>query len=368
MPVTEYQKDGITFYKIRVDLVSRKIAGLRIQRVREAIKTEKQACDLEQQLFKQAVKELTIKEEQGYAWNQVVDAWEVGMRNGLGLTKPILSTTIADSIAVLKNHTHDWMKVPASQITPTMARRLLLIDIPNKGLSYSRAKALKYSIQQAFTFGLDSRMIPGNLRSPVEGIALKKELVVREPEILNINQVRELLRLAKQEDHEFYPVWLLAFMTGMRSGELYALEWSDMDWENKMITVSKSYNKRLKGNKSTKNGDWRRVPINAELFNFLSERRRSHPNDLHILPRLEKWERGEAAKPLREFCEAHGLPSIRLHTTRACFATMMLQAGSPALVVRKIGGWKEEKVMNRYIRLAGVDVSGATEAISTVLC
>lgn len=31
---------------------------------------------------------------------------------------------------------------------------------------------------------------------------------------------------------------------------------------------------------------------------------------------------------------------------------------------KKICGWTEEKVMTRYIRLAGLDVSGATDSLS----
>lgn len=36
------------------------------------------------------------------------------------------------------------------------------------------------------------------------------------------------------------------------------------------------------------------------------------------------------------------------------------------LVVKKICGWTDEKVMTRYIRLAGIDVAGATEGLTFI--
>lgn len=68
-------------------------------------------------------------------------------------------------------------------------------------------------------------------------------------------------------------------------------------------------------------------------------------------------------RSLRSFCFIHGLPSIKFHTLRACFATQMLRLGVEPAKVMKICGWKELKTMQHYVRLAGIDVQGATEAI-----
>jgi hypothetical protein len=66
----------------------------------------------------------------------------------------------------------------------------------------------------------------------------------------------------------------------------------------------------------------------------------------------------------RDFCEQIGITSVNFHALRACFATHLLNAGVSSPVVKKICGWTEEKVMTRYIRLAGVDVAGATDGLA----
>lgn len=58
---------------------------------------------------------------------------------------------------------------------------------------------------------------------------------------------------------------------------------------------------------------------------------------------------------------AQFLPSSS--TLRACFATQLISTGSPPAIVMKICGWKDLKTMQRYIRLAGIDESGATEGL-----
>jgi integrase len=95
------------------------------------------------------------------------------------------------------------------------------------------------------------------------GISIKPEQIIfsRVP--------RPLLERGNELQNEWYPIWAMALLTGMRNGELYALEWSDIDFENSLIRVSKSYNSRLKIVKSTKAGYWRNIPISSQLRELL---------------------------------------------------------------------------------------------------
>lgn len=128
---------------------------------------------------------------------------------------------------------------------------------------------------------------------PASGVELAHVDEKPQP-IMSLQEVHHLLDCARELNHEWYPVWTMALNTGMRSGELYALEWSDIDLEGKLITVSKSYNKRMNENKSTKAGYWRKVPINSELESLLVILKNKAPNEsAHVLPRIGMWRRGE---------------------------------------------------------------------------
>ncbi len=63
-------------------------------------------------------------------------------------------------------------------------------------------------------------------------------------------------------------VYALAFLTGMRAGEIAALRWSAIDEEQQplgRLLVAFSYTRQNKGTKATKTGVPRRVPVHPEL-------------------------------------------------------------------------------------------------------
>jgi integrase len=62
---------------------------------------------------------------------------------------------------------------------------------------------------------------------------------------LDESQVKRFLAVA--EGHRLYPLWLLALDTGMRMGEIIALEWADVDMEAGTVSVTKSARTCAKG-------------------------------------------------------------------------------------------------------------------------
>lgn len=231
-----------------------------------------------------------------------------------------------------------------------------------KGLCFGHRKKLKQIVKSVFDFGIQSGLLKGAHRSATFDVVLGRDSE-KKPEILSLEEIQKLIKKANEAEHEWRRIWTTALLTGMRSGELFALTWQDVDFNNRLINVNKSHNNRLNAIKSTKAGYWRQVPISKELEAVLIEQRQETGEVEHVFPRFWQWERGLQAKVLRAFCCINGFPSIRFHTLRACFATQMLRSGvDPARVV-KICGWKELKTMRYYVRLPGVEVQGATEAI-----
>lgn len=182
------------------------------------------------------------------------------------------------------------------------------------------------------------------------------------PDILTLGKIKQFLERGKQLQNEWYPIWAMALLTGMRNGELYALEWSDVDFENSLIRVSKSYNSRLKIVKSTKAGYWRNIPISSQLRELLIELQSKSETE-YVLPRLGCWNQGLQAQELRKFLKGIGIRPVKFHALRACFATQLLAKNIAPAIVMKICGWKNLKTMEYYVRLAGVSEQGATECL-----
>lgn len=359
MAVIEYKNEnGQSIWKAYVSVKSKVKSSIRVQKWKFNIKTQKQAEREETNLLKECQAEILKKENQGETWGNLVENWEIYLRTD---KKDLNESTRADYVAALRKHTEGWWKRPAREIS-----RADVIEIVNQmkasGYTVSYMNVVKVIINRAFTYGIDHRVVTGIERSPAFGLSLGRE-EEKKPEILNIDQLRELLKQAKALKHAWYPVWSMAIQTGLRNGELYALLWTDVDFLNREITINKSYNARIKKVKSTKAGYWRTIPISNELLGFLTELKEQAGDRKEVLPRLPRWAQGEQARRLREFCVGIGLPSTKFHTLRACFATQLIRNGVPPIQIQKICGWRDLETMQRYIRLAGIEIKGATESL-----
>jgi len=356
MAIKPYELDGQIVYQVYVNVRSPENPAIRVQRKLGAIKTEREAKREEMRLIRECEREIAEKASKGACWGAVLDSWEKSLSK-----EAITELTRMDYVAVLRKHTQDWRQRQAFDISNAEVRKLLN-QLKDNGMSQSYLCKIKIVLSKAFTFAIEQRLIP-EIKNPTAGIKFRKA-EEKKPEILTFDQIRKLLEESKRLDYAWYPVWAVALLTGMRNGELYALLWSDINWDTKVISVTKSYNCQKRIIKSTKSGYWRTVPISEPLLALLKELKSKAGDRPEVLPRLTGWSKGEQANKLRMFCVGIGLPSIKFHTLRACFATQLIRNGVAPIQIQKICGWRDLETMQRYIRLAGIETVGVTEVLN----
>jgi integrase len=363
MAIKRIEKDGVVTWQVYLNIRSKTDPTIREQKRLLDLKTEKAAVSEEKRLYRELIEKIKEREGAGSTWESVLLKWELAVRSDP--SKPYVDTTIADNLASMRKWTAPWLPRPAAEVNRADGRDVLraLIEY-RKSKGYQ--KHIKSTINVIYTWAIENRIIEGVNQSPVQGLGIDSRPDERPPEILTIEQIRKLLVDAKSLEHAWYPVWVMALLTGMRNGELYALLWSDIDFQNKRITISKSYNTRMRAVKTTKSGKWRTVPISSELHSFLLELKAQAKGREHVLPRLSGWDEGRQADILRKFCYGIGIRSIRFHALRACFATQLLAHDVAPARVMKICGWEDLKTMQHYVRLAGVDEKGATEPLRMI--
>lgn len=366
MSVTAYQKNGQELWKVYVNLRSTKDRMIRVQKHVVDLQSRAAAETKEKKLLTELAKEVQRREGIGTTWAVAIDRWEIYMRSLDTEDQDWVEPgTLQDMLNLLRRWTQAWLERTASEINVADVKTALN-EAKKEGRSTSFQGKLKSAINSVFHWGIQEGWIKGARTSPAEGIKLKRSTDEKVPEILNMDQIRTLLLKARQVRHDWYPIWAVGLLTGMRNGELHALRWSRVDFENRLIRVEKSYNTKEREDKCTKGGYWRTVPISDELMGLLKELKLQSRDREHVLPRFHDWDRGGQARILRSFCEAAELPSIKFHTLRACFATQLTANGVAQTTVMKVCGWKTLKVMQRYIRLAGVEEKGATDSLSVL--
>ncbi len=363
MPINTYvdPKSGETLFRIRISRSSSTISGVIVDKRAAGFKTKLEAERAEKKLIGQVERELLDAESRSCRWDSLVTEWELAARSGDIFIREISVGTIRDYTDVIYGWTQDWMKLRVTEID--RAKAWTTLDRVEREISIARRKRLRTAIDAIFKWGILSGRIKGMSVIPTEGYKSTRKEEEKMPEILNLGQIRTLLSYAENVNHLWYPIWALALFTGMRSGELYALEWDQVDFENKLIYVHRSWTSKA-GFGPTKGRYWRSVPVeSSQVLGLLKELKLKRSGEKFVLPRFNSWTIGEAASILREFCVGSGLPSVKFHTLRACFATQLIRDGVAPAVVMKICGWKDLKTMQRYIRLAGIEVKGSTQGL-----
>lgn len=224
--------------------------------------------------------------------------------------------------------------------------------------SYTQRGLLKI-VKRIFNIAIEEGVI---VRNPAVGIRVR--CADANQSVLNRSEVEILLKEAQRVDHRFFPHWALALLSGMRSGELYSLRWTDVDLVTGKINISKAWT-RYNGEGPTKTAKNRICPISSECRRFLEKLKQQHAKDSeYVLPRIWEWDQGEQAKVLKNFCQEIGITPIKFHDLRATFITQMLNNGVPLSKVMAIVGHSSLKTTQGYLRLSGKDIEGATEDLN----
>lgn len=373
MAITEYVVNGETRYQVYLNLRSKHDPTVRFQKRVRGLKSKLAATKEEKKQTRILLERIQKREGVGLDWEVVLRRWELYHRDESNHDR--LSPSVVDSYLSLVNKwTKTIFKTPVSLISRADIRDIFK-DMESKGRSKTYQQKLKRVSNQIFNWALDERIVQDTLASPFRNYTFGK-VAEQIPEILSMADIKKLLRKAKEVNHEWYPIWAAAAMTGMRSGELCALTWNSIDLEKNIIFIHKNYISKERKIGQTKGRYWRTVPISTELKEFLIELKSKteggylcsyFPDEgSFVFPRFKDWYSGHQLDPLKTFCSSIGMKKIKFHTLRACFGIHLLNLGVSQAIVMKIAGWKELKTMERYIRLAGVEIQGTTEALKVL--
>ena len=245
----------------------------------------------------------------------------------------------------------EWGNRLVTEITTHEIRGLINTRLEGRSVSQKK-NVLKY-IRLMYKFLVERGDIRFN-PSP----CMKFPVIDKLKAHLAPSEVRKLLEHARLVNSEWYSIWATALYTGMRNGELLGLTWDDISFEANQIKVRRTYKPYQKKFTTTKTKHERTIDIAPPLIPILKKLKIGNFDEPFVLPRIDKWDKGEQARELRTFLMGMGLPPIRFHDLRATWATILLSKGIPATVVMVLGGWRNIKTVQFYLRLSGVETQG----------
>jgi integrase len=152
------------------------------------------------------------------------------------------------------------------------------------------------------------------------------------------------------------PMVILALNTGMRRGELFRLEWSDVNLSKRQLLVVST---------SAKSKKLRYIPLNTEAQDALGlwKKQSSDANRLvfsgknrHRLTDIKKsWGRALTSAKIENF---------RFHDMRHDFASQLVMKGVDLYVVKELLGHSSIQVTERYAHLAPKQLEDAVNLLN----
>lgn len=213
---------------------------------------------------------------------------------------------------------------------------------------YVAALCLRFA-KAAANNAINKNLISINKFQKVDKINITK----REINHLTKDELKLLLNTAKEQfKYKFYVCLYVFIATGMREGEIFALNKSDIDFERATITVNKQFTKnRLKHTPKTSNS-LREVSIIPDLLNVLKEYINTvdgdilFPNDAGGYFNITNFRKRFWLKLL---AACNITKRIRLHDLRGSYIDMVLSSGlSPKFAQNQVGHANIQTTLDVY--------------------
>jgi integrase len=232
----------------------------------------------------------------------------------------------------LKNHVYPQIGNMRVDQIGRKDLKLLFDRISIKGVALSSCRTIKIPLNGVFDHAVDSELIEVN---HLRNIKFGKKKTKYKVDSLKVEEAALLLdEMLAYRGGVLYPPALCLLRTGIRIGELQALTWGDVDFENRLIEITKTwYRGKITGTKNNKN---RQVDISTQLAEVLRELKltqwkkyagRDVPKWVFAGPRGNVLGLQVFRNALNQCLEAVGLRHIRIHDLRHTYATIRLLKG-----------------------------------------
>lgn len=215
---------------------------------------------------------------------------------------------------------------------------------------------LHKALEDAMKWGLVVRNVCNAVSAPRRGRYEIKPLTMEQAKIL--------LDTAKQDSLEAF--WVLALTTGMRRGEMLALKWQDINFEQALLQVRRIFT-RQPGNRyietEPKTEKSKRSIMLTSIAIEALKRHQIHQLETKLAAGPD-WEENDLVfctmfgtplnpnwvlKRFKSLLKKASLPDIRLHDLRHSVATILLSMGThPKIVQELLGHNRIQETIDTY--------------------
>ena len=251
-------------------------------------------------------------------------------------------------------------KMPVADLNEEIIKSYIMGLVKELNLNQRSCKALCGYIKNTLQSAKVNKVISEN---PFDNISNKifykycKKKVAKAGDRTVSGSQMELLNEQFEKDHQKKPNYIptyavqMASLTGLRAGELSALEWTDLDTENQVIIIRKSEKQNRETKEffidSTKNGEERFMPLTEPVIILLERIYQVEKEYGYLSSYIFSGEKGRIHAPVisscaKNKCKQIGIPYKSIHSYRRTFSSKLKCNGVSTTIVSSVMGHTEE--------------------------
>ncbi|MCU0615005.1 MAG: site-specific integrase [Desulfobacterales bacterium] len=206
-----------------------------------------------------------------------------------------------------------------------------------KGKSPGTIRNVLELLRRIANFGVNKQLCSG-FKFRIELPRANNEKI----EDLSPEQLKRLMKAIAKDPHpQAGPIMKLALYTGMRRGEIFRLNWKDVDFKKGFIHL-----------RDPKGGQDQKIPLNDAARELLLNHERSRSP--YVFPGRKGRRRTDIHKSLNQIKKKAGLPKEfrALHGLRHVYASMLASSGKVDMyTLQKLLTHKSPQMTQRYAHL-----------------
>ena len=254
-------------------------------------------------------------------------------------------------------------------------------DVGGKGLTGATVNKIKLNLSAIFTAAVKKEIMR---RNPCK-LATPPKVDTKPAEYLDEKQCHIFLQaLHEQDDFQLEVICNVLLATGMRSGELCALHWEDINLETGLLYIQHTLVRMHGGfhrDTPKTSGSERRIVLPQYIIDLLQQHKKRQA--------VERFKAGTAWKVpdavftngagnyliganisvrIKKICKQSGLPDIHLHSLRHTHASLLINSNVTARVIAdRLGHSTTKTTLDTYSHVFAESEAKAMQAIDMAL-
>jgi integrase len=247
---------------------------------------------------------------------------------------------------IIARYEEEWGQLPLTAINTRIIESFITRRLDQDGVTKATANRNLACLKTIFKMAVRWGYV---IHNPAEKIKAFKETPTI-PRALSESEVELFLNELPDHARVFAVV---AVDTGMRRSELLRLQWQDVDFDRKQITVRQS-----------KNNTFRVIPMTNRVHKTLVEQRQKG-----IIPYVLAGRTGEEIKSVKDAIAGAGdrakIGHVHLHMLRHTFATRLRERSVALDRIMELLGHKTMVMTLRYAKVTPTQLRDAIEALNS---